>query len=173
MKLDADAILKLSLAAAALMAGAGIGGYYGLYLPLHTQSVEAQAAARQADADKAQDKAAHDAAVAEAKRKVAAQTGYDDCVNMAGLAYRNRWNASCRAMRQSDIEAYQDCRDNWFSSDAKCQRKHPVRPAMDCDLPADVAAAYADDLDKAKAQCLGTLQGAAPQQSVPAPQPSL
>ena len=172
MKVQPDSVLKVSLAAAALMAGAGVGYYYGLFLPQHTRHLEQQADQRREADAKAQAEAARKAVLERSRQQQAAQLGYQDCVNFAQLTYRNRWNASCRSMRQADIAAYNDCLDNLFSSESSCRRKHPVRAEKSCDLPADVAAAYAGDLDKAKAECLGQMQSGqlqgAPQPLAPA-----
>lgn len=170
----ADAILKLSLAAAALMAGAGVGYYYGLFLPQHTQAQQQALHQQQKQAAKDRAEAARKATLERTRQQQAAQLGYQDCVNFAQLGYRSRWNASCRSMHEADIEAYQDCLGHWFASQSSCARKHPIRAEKGCDLPADIAAAYADDMDKATAQCrsrfpTGELpEGALPDVSAPA-----
>ncbi|MCJ2187552.1 hypothetical protein [Novosphingobium beihaiensis] len=152
----ADAILKLSLAAGALLAGSGAGFYYGIYLP--SQDVRRQAmamTARKVTSDR------QTKALAErAKRAQAAQIAYDDCVNFADLSYKHRWTRSCQSLHDADVAAYEDCADDWFTTESSCHAKHPVRPTKDCALPGRVAQDIAGDREQRKAQCLATLQAA-------------
>jgi hypothetical protein len=154
----ASAILKLAFAVAVLIAGSGIGYYYGIFLPGH---IKAQEAARQADADEAEKarRAAEARIAAEAaKRQQAARVEYQDCLNFAELRYKNRWATSCRAMHRSDVDDFEDCLDDFFSTEESCRRRHPIRPERSCALPSQVAASLTDDRDRAKDQCLGKLQ---------------
>lgn len=154
----AGAILKLSCAVAVLMAGSGVGYYYGIFLPGH---IRAQDAARQADAqaaEKARRTAEARAAAEAAKREQAARLEYQDCLNFAELQYKNRWATSCRSMHRSDVADFEDCLDDFFSTEESCRRRHPIRPERGCALPAQVAASLTDDRDRAKDQCLGKLQ---------------
>ncbi|GGY92139.1 hypothetical protein [Novosphingobium colocasiae] len=154
MRASPDAVLKLSLAVAAVLAGSGIGYYYGVFLPDQAREAGRRAdAAATAQAD-ARQQAARDQASAEQGR----QQAYQDCVNLAELGYRNRWNTSCRAQRQRDLAALADCEDDFFRTKAGCAQDFPVRSGRDCELPGDAAAAYAADLDREKAVCAQSLQ---------------
>lgn len=151
-------ILKLALALAALMAGAGVGYYYGIFLPNHA---EVQEGSRQAKADAAEEarrRAEASAGAERARRRQAAQVEYEDCLNFAELNYKNRWAASCRAMSRSDADQFEDCLDNLFSTGESCRRRHPIRPERGCALPSQLASSLSADRDRAKEQCLGRLQ---------------
>ena len=156
MKIDADAVLKLSLAAAAIVAGSGVGYYYGIFLPDQAREAQARVSAATAAEAEAQQKAVRDRVRAEQGR----QQAYQDCVSMAELDYRNRWNTSCRAQRNRDEAALADCQDDLFRTDAGCAADHPLHATRECELPGDAAATYAQDLDRAKAVCLQTFQSA-------------
>jgi hypothetical protein len=146
----ADPILKVSLALAALLAGAGVGYYYGIYLPAQDVRRQTQEmTARQTQAK----------ALAErARREQAAQTEYQDCANFAELSYKQRWNLSCQSLHDADQSAFEDCADNLFSTQSGCLAKNPVRPPQDCALPAQVAQSLSQARDERKAQCLARLE---------------
>ena len=125
-----DAILKLATALGVLLAGAGVGFYYGIFLP-------------------SQDNAEH------AK---AAQAEYNDCIGFAEMSYKRRWAGSCQAMHDADVAAFDDCADNLFSTERGCRAKHPIRPASDCALPARMARELTGARDTRKRECLAKLQ---------------
>lgn len=152
----ADPILKLSLAAAALLGGAGVGYYYGIYLPaqdIHRQTEEMTQ--RQSKAQ-AESKALAD----RARREAAAQSEYQDCTNFAELSYKQRWTQSCQSLHDADQAVFEDCADDLFSTQSGCMAKHPIRPARDCALPSQTAQALSAARDQRNAQCLGQLQTA-------------
>lgn len=150
----ADAILKLSLALAALLAGSGVGFYYGIYLPSQDVRRQTEAMAeRQAAADR-QTQALAD----QAKRVQAEQLAYDDCVNFAELAYKQRWTQSCQRQHDAAQAAYADCADDLFATESGCHAKHPVQPEQDCALPGAVAREIASARETRKAECLAKLE---------------
>ncbi|MEJ2409758.1 MAG: hypothetical protein P8Y48_10595 [Novosphingobium sp.] len=154
MSRHADTILKLSLALGALLAGSGVGFYYGIYLPSQDLRHQTEAMTeKQAVANRRTQ-----ALVEQAKRVQAAQVAYDDCVNFAELSYKQRWTRSCQSLHDADQAAYEDCADDWFSTESGCRAKHPVRPVRDCVLPGQVAQDIAGARDKRKAECLAKLQ---------------
>ena len=154
----AGAILKLCAALALLIAGSGVGYYYGIFLP---NEARLQAERREAEAE-AGEQARRDAearfAAEQSRRQQAARVEYEDCLNFAELRYKNRWASACRAMHRSDVAEFEDCLDNFFSTEKSCRRRHPIRPERGCALPSQLAAALAEDRDRAKEQCLGKLQ---------------
>lgn len=152
----ANAILKLSLALAVLLAGAGVGFYYGIFLPAQDIHRQAQAMAQRQATAKAQSKALVD----QAKRVAAAQHAYDDCVNFAELSYKQRWTQSCKSLHDADEAAYQDCADDWFTTESGCRAKHPVRPERDCALPAQMAQQITQAREQRKAECQAKMQTA-------------
>ncbi len=156
MTRHADAILKLCLALAALMAGGGVGFYYGIYLP--SQDIHRQTQAM--EHRQAQVRQETDALAEQAKRAKAAQNAFEDCVSTAQLTYKNHWAAACRAQHAADVAAYDDCADDFFSTQAGCQRKHPIRPERDCALTTQMAERLVAERREARQQCTATFQAA-------------
>ncbi|MFC0206281.1 hypothetical protein [Novosphingobium soli] len=158
-----DPILKLCLAVGALLAGAGVGYYYGIFLP--AQDVRRQTLAM---AEKQAKAAEQSRALAErARREQAAQSEYEGCVAFAETSYRQRWTQACTAMHDADQAAFEDCADDLFSSERGCLARRPIRPAQDCALPSETAQALAAARDERKGQCLGQLQAAQQGRSLP------
>lgn len=152
----ADPILKIALALGALMGGAGVGYYYGIYLP--AQDVRRQ---RLEMADRqAQERQQQQALVERARREKVAQGEYAQCVNSAEDSYRQRWTQACQAMHDADQSAFDDCADNLFSTESGCLAKHPIRPAQDCALPSQSAQSLSAARDQRKAQCVSQLEAA-------------
>ena len=154
-----DAVLKLSLAAGVLLAGAGVGYYFGIFLPAQAiHETLDQGTRHQADkADRSGD--LERAQRAEAQRREAAQQRYEGCLATANLTYQDRWASGCRAQNQRQQAAYDDCADDLFSTRAGCARKYPVEPERGCALPMQISGRLVADRDAARAQCLGELQG--------------
>jgi len=152
----ADPILKLCLAAGALLGGAGVGYYYGIYLP--TQDIRRQTLAM---AEKQSLAAEQSRALADrARREQAAQGEYAQCVNFAETAYHQRWTQACQTMHDADQSAFEDCADNLFSTERGCLAKHPIRPAQDCALPTQTAQALSEAREQRKMQCTAQLETA-------------
>lgn len=160
-----DTVLKASLAAAALLAGAGVGYYYGVFLPGQASRQEARMLAEQEARQKQEDfqaKAQAREQEEQSRRQQAAQQEYQDCLNFAELSYKQRWTASCRAQHDADVAALADCADNLFATEEGCQAKVPVRPERDCALPGRTAQSYSDAREQRKAECLARFQSAQP-----------
>ncbi|KHK89578.1 hypothetical protein [Novosphingobium malaysiense] len=160
-----DAILKLALALAILLAGGGVGFYYGIFLPSQDIRRQTQAMAERRSKSEAQSRALveqarreADLAKRNAERAKAAQREYNDCIGFAELSYKRRWAGSCRTLHDADVAAFEDCADNLFSTDRGCRAKHPIRPANDCALPARMAHELTSARDKRKRECLAKLQ---------------
>src|SRR3546814_14927313 len=60
----------------------------------------------------------------------------------------------CQALSKADQAAYEDCADDWFATESGCRAKHPVRPARDCALPAQMAQQIDGAREQRKAECL-------------------
>lgn len=149
-----NAILKLAIALAVLLAGGGAGFYYGIFLPAQEVRRQAQEMAAKQAAKQAESKALAE----RAQREQAAQHEYEDCVNFAELSYKQRWTQSCQGLHDADQSAYQDCADDLFATQEGCLAKHPIRPERDCALPAQMAQELTDARDKRKAECVTRLQ---------------
>lgn len=152
----ADPILKVSLAVALLLAGGGVGYYYGIYLP--AQDVHRQTQEMTARQSQAQEQARELAQ--RARREAAAQAQYQQCVDFAEVSYRQRWTQTCQSMHDADQAAFEDCADDFFSTKRGCLAKHPIRPARDCALPSQAAQSLSDARNQRRAQCLGQLEAA-------------
>ena len=173
-----DAILKLAIALAVLLAGSGIGFYYGIFLPSQDIRRQTEAMAERKSVAEAQSQALVEQARREAEeakrnaeRAKAAQVEYNDCIGFAELSYKRRWAGSCQALHEADVAAFEDCADNLFSTERGCRAKHPIRPASDCALPARMARELTGARDTRKRECLAKLQaiqgsGSAPGQTV-------
>ncbi|HUD28179.1 MAG TPA: hypothetical protein VMQ93_04850 [Novosphingobium sp.] len=164
----ADPILKLALALAALLAGAGVGYYYGIYLPAQDVRRQTQAMAER----QAQSQAEAKALAARARREQAAQVEYEDCANFAELSYKQRWNLSCQGLHDADQSAFDDCADDLFATESGCLAKIPIRPAQGCALPAQVAQSLSQARDDRKAQCLARLEAVQQGRGQPMDEPS-
>lgn len=154
-----DTVLKLSLAAGALLAGAGVGYYFGVFLPAQAihETVEANtrhetdAGDRSAEIERAR--------LAEQQQREAARQRYQACTGAADSTYQARWTAACRAQRARQEAAFEDCADDLFSSRDGCARKFPVEPERGCALPLSISNRLVADRDAARSQCLGEMQG--------------
>lgn len=156
-----DTILKLSLAAGALLAGAGVGYYFGVFLP--AQAIHETMAGAEGDDRRAvivdREAVLERAVKAEEARKEAARQRYQSCLDSADLGFRGRWTAACRAQHARQQAAFDDCADDWFSTQEGCARKYPVQPEHGCTLPTGIGNPIVATRDAAKAQCLGEFQG--------------
>ncbi len=161
----ADPILKVSLAVAALLAGGGVGYYYGIYLPAQDVRRQTLAMAERQSHEREQSRALAD----RARREAAAQSEYQGCVDFAEASYKQRWTHTCEGLHDADQAAFEDCADDLFSTQSGCLAKHPIRPASDCALPTQTAQALSDAREQRKAQCVAQLQAAQRGQSAKTP----
>jgi len=154
-----DAVLKLSLAAAVLLAGAGVGYYFGIFLPAEAvrETLDKGTRHQADDSDRSAD--LRRARLAEEQKRAAAQQRYEGCLASANLAYQDHWSQGCRAQSARQQAAYEDCADDLFSTRAGCARKFPVEPERGCALPIQISSRLVADRDAAREQCLGELQG--------------
>jgi hypothetical protein len=159
MAMQPDAVLKLSLAGAVLLAGAGVGYYFGIFLPAQAihetldtgTKRQIEATDHTADLERAR--------LAETQRREAAQQRYQACIGTANTTYSARWTSGCHAQHERQQAAYDDCADDLFSTREGCARKFPVEPEQGCALPVQISGRLVADRDAARAQCLGELQG--------------
>jgi len=138
-----DQVLKISVAAAILFAGLGVGYYYAFYLPQKDARARADAQAAAA----AQAKAQQDA---EAKRTA----GYKACLDAAQTSYRNDWNSNCMLKADEQEASYRSCLGQPYASPEQCRASFPPLERMDCSLPVAIAGQLNDQLDKSKARCV-------------------
>lgn len=169
MAIRVDTVLKLSLAAGALLAGAGVGYYFGIFLPaqaIHeTLNTGTERQVEAADNTAALERAR----AAELRRQEAERQRYQVCLSTAQGTYQSRWSAACRAQRTRQQAAFEDCADDFFSSRESCARKFPVEPEHGCALPLALSNRLAADRDAARTQCLSEMQGLGEMQGGAAP----
>lgn len=164
-----DAALKYSLAGAVLLAGAGVGYYFGIFLPAQAIHETLDTGTRQQVESTDRTADLERARLAETQRREAAQQRYQACVGAANATYSARWNSGCRAQNARQQAAYDDCADDLFSTREGCARKFPIEPQQGCALPVQISGRLVADRDAARAQCLGELQGG---YSAPTPAPA-
>lgn len=142
----ADEILKLAIAAAALMIGASMAYYYGIFLP-DKATAETQ---REAEADRL--KRETDAKAEAQKADVArnAKSTYDQCLAFAQSNYSDRWTSSCKRLNKADLERKSQCESNGY---AYCDQIK-VTPANECSLPNELAGNYDKGREEANKLCL-------------------
>lgn len=156
-----DTVLKLGLAAGALMGGAGVGYYFGVFLPAQAIRETLDAGTRQQVQAADNTAALERARAAELRRREAERQRYQVCVSTADGTYQSRWTAACRAQHIRQQAAFDDCADDWFTSRERCAARFPVEPEHGCALPLALSNRLATDRDAARTQCLGEMQGGA------------
>lgn len=149
----ADAILKLALAAAALIVCSGVGYYYGLFLPQQA----AAAAQQQAVDQREKAEASKAAADQKAKARQEAEDTYNACLSAAQIDYSNRWDNSCKTNHDRMLKLKSECLQT-MSADF-CQ-SYDVPPDHDCTLPNAVSDSYDASLQQSKQLCLDTFKEA-------------
>lgn len=154
-----DTVLKASLAAGALLAGAGVGYYFGIFLPAEAIRETVDTGERR-QVEAADNSAALERVrAAELRQREAERQRYQACVSTADGTYQSRWASACRAQHARQQAAFEDCADDLFSTRDGCARKFPVEPEHGCALPLSLSSRLAADRDAARAQCLGEMQG--------------
>jgi hypothetical protein len=156
-----NALLKVSLIAALLLASSGAGYYYAVYLPvrdaqqneqrlaeaLHAygrhraESVRAVAAQQRKEQSRAADKAA-------------AESRYETCVSGASATHDAAWSAACQRLADQALEDRGNCLANKKLPQGYCGAAYRSRDSSPhCILPADVATAIDGNLTLARNQC--------------------
>lgn len=148
----ADEVLKLALAAAALLVGVSVAYYYGIFLPEKARTEEQ----RLVEADKAK----QEAAVKQAKKQETAsrdaKVAYDKCLLSASQDYSSRWNKTCIRLNKEDVARKAQCAANGYYN---CDQIL-VTPANGCSLPNELADDYDKSLDEEKKLCLEEFKAA-------------
>lgn len=143
-----DAILKLTLAFAALLSGVGIFYYFVIHLPAEDRAKREIAVAAQA-AEQAQLAAA---VAAQQRRERARKEAYDACQTRADLTYGSDWDRNCASLAQTRKDQFYRCLDSGGSR-SNCAELYPNLPQSDCRLPATTAEAINKSRDTSKARC--------------------
>lgn len=142
----ADEVLKLALAAAALLIGASVAYYYAIFLP---DQANAQAE-RVAEAERTKRQADEKAEARKIDEARTAKSTYDQCLAFAQSNYSDRWDASCKRINKSDLERKSECESNGYGYCDSIK----ITPANDCSLPNALANDYDNRLEEANKLCL-------------------
>ncbi|MCZ8325780.1 MAG: hypothetical protein O9283_11010 [Sphingomonadaceae bacterium] len=142
----ADEVLKLALAAAALLIGASVAYYYAIFLPVQAHA-QAQS---EAEAERAKREANEKAEARKLDAVRSAKSAYDQCLANSQSSYSDRWNASCKRLNKADLERQAECQANGFGYCDSIK----ITPAIDCALPTVVANDYDNRREEANKLCL-------------------
>jgi hypothetical protein len=156
-----NALLKISLVAALLLAASGVGYYYAVYLPARDGQQDEQ---RLAEALHAYGRHRADAARAVAERqqkeqrlaadRAAAESRYETCLSGASVNHDAAWSAACKHLADQAAEDRGNCLANKKLPQGYCSAAYRTRDASPhCVLPADVATSIDGNLVLARNQC--------------------
>jgi hypothetical protein len=165
-----DALLKLSIVVAVLLASSSVAYYHLIYLPERDARIDAaKAAAEQRRADEtaaaeqrrsdeataAEQRRSDEAAAAEQHRaveKAGARMRYDRCLSDAQDNYHLNWVSNCNSKKQKEAQAYARCIS--ASTNDTSWICHKPDASSDCSLPSYIADSLGADLNKARDRCL-------------------
>jgi hypothetical protein len=163
-----EAILKLSVVAAVLLASSSVGYYYLVHLPHRDAQFEPErnleslrsAEQRRAEQEKllfeqkASEQRAKEQKVVEERQALEKANLYQACQSRAIDNYNASRLAACNRPREKIIKDRDDCVKLGFSEKV-CAMAHVVREASpNCPLPRAVAFALDADVEKARDRCL-------------------
>jgi hypothetical protein len=163
-----DAILKLSVVAAVLLASSSVGYYYLVHLPHRDAQFEPErvleslrtAEQRRAEQEqllfeqKVSEQRAGAQKVVEERQALEKANRYQACLSRAIDNYNASRLAACNRPREKIIKDRDDCIKLGFSEKV-CAMAHVVREASpNCPLPRAVALALDADVEKARDRCL-------------------
>jgi len=160
----ADEILKLALAAAALLIAGSIGYYYAVFLPGQAIESAKQIAdterAKREQTDKIEAKKSADAANA--------KNEYELCLGNAQANYDSRWQNSCKSIHDRAQKSKADCLAQ-YGPYSYCSGIE-VPPARDCSLPNQVSQNYDHGLENDKRLCFEKMAVATGQSKLAGPE---
>jgi hypothetical protein len=156
-----DALLKLSIVAAVLLASSSVAYYYAIYLPQRDARIEARTNAEKAAAEQRrledEQRRSEGAAAADQRRiveKAGAQMRYNQCLRGAQDEYDATWNANCNSKRQKLAENYAYCMSHLKDQSYCSDLYKSTTASSNCTLPAYIADGLSTDLNKARDRCL-------------------
>jgi hypothetical protein len=156
-----DALFKLSVIAALLLASSGVAYYYAIYLPRRDAEIENERALEQvrAEADKTamQERLAMEQkqlAERRAEAKAGAESRYQTCIDNAGAVHSASWAAECKQLAEKAQQDHKDCLSKSKLSEEYCNTAYRTRDASpNCLLPLKNAADLDGGLTKARNRC--------------------
>ena len=156
-----DAVLKLSVVAALLLASSGIAYYYAVYLPgrdarleLERLLAETQAYA-QKRAEEQRLRAEHEQLQQrQAEAKAGADANYQTCLDRASATHDTSWAQACKRLSDQALEEHSDCLAKSKLSQVYCDASYRTRDASaHCTLPVGVATELDGNLTMARNRC--------------------
>ena len=156
-----DALFKLSVIVALLLASSGVGYYYGVYLPhrdaqLANERALAQARAEAEKVARQEQVAAEQRQLAEhrAEAKAGAESRYQTCLDTASTTHDTSWAAECKRLAEKVQQDHDDCLSKSKLSQEYCNTAYRTRDgSANCALPLKVAADLDGGLTKARNRC--------------------
>jgi len=165
-----DALLKLSIIAAVLLASSGVGYYYAVYLPRRDAELANERALEKtrtyAQKRAEQVKVAADQrgpAQRQAMETAVAELRYQTCVNNAAATHDASWTAECKRLAEKALQDHADCLAKPRLSRGYCDAAYRARDGSPtCALPPAVATDLDGSLNKARSRCLQERKAALP-----------
>ena len=157
-----NALLKISLVTALLLASSGTGYYYAVYLPARDAQRNEQRLAESLHAY-GRHRAEAARAVAEQRHKeqrlaadkAAAESRYEACLTGASATHDAAWSEACKRLADQALEDRGNCLANKKLPQGYCSAAYRARDASPhCVLPAKISTGLDGDLSLARRRCL-------------------
>jgi hypothetical protein len=157
-----DALLKLSVIVALLLASSGVAYYYAVYLPQRDSELDRETGLQKLHAY-GQKRADQERSVAlqrdteqrQAKTKASADIRYQNCVDGARTSHDASWAAACQRLADKVVQGHTDCLSIPNLPQGYCDAAYGTRdPSAHCTLPAVMAADLDAILNTARKACL-------------------
>jgi CRISPR/Cas system-associated exonuclease Cas4 (RecB family) len=156
-----NALFKLSIIVALLVASSGVAYYYAVYLPRRDAQLDEVRAVEQAhaadDLRARQEQLAFEQKQAEqrqAEMKAGAETRYQTCIDAAGVTHDTTWAAECKRLAEKAQQDHADCLAKSKLSQQYCDTAYRSRDgSSNCTLPLKVATEVDGGLIKARNRC--------------------
>ena len=156
-----DALFKLSVIVALLLAASGVGYYYGVYLPRRDAQLDQERALEQARTE-AERLATRERLAAEQKQsaqrqaeaKAGAESRYQACLDTASMTHDTSWAVECKRLAEKAQQDHDDCLAKSKLSLEYCNTAYRMRDGSpNCTLPLKVATDLDGGLTKARNRC--------------------
>lgn len=156
-----DALFKLSVIVALLLAASGIGYYYGVYLPRRDAQLDQERTLEQARAE-AEKRTTQERLAAEQKQSAqrqaeitaGAESRYQACLDVANASHDTSWAAECKRLAEKALHDHDDCLSKSKLSLEYCNTAYRMRDGSpNCTLPLKVATDLDGGLTKARNRC--------------------
>jgi hypothetical protein len=139
---------KATIAVAALMAGGGVGYYFGIYLPERDRA----AAQERRAAEQAAKEERESAAATQAREATIRQRKVSGCLAIADFNYSASWESNCEGQAKENRSQYADCIGQGLGK-SFCHSLHGDFQTSGCSLPQSLARSLEAERDRAKDLC--------------------